>query len=114
MIDLLKLQAFLYAAEGLSFSDAAKQLHLSQPTISHHIKSLEQELGVELFVRSGSGLKLTDAGRLLMSQAAKLLREANAVEQMMDSLQEQIVGQLGWAFGLNQCEALKNYGGVGE
>ena len=94
MIDLTKLQAFLYAAESLSFSEAAKQLHLSQPTISHHIKSLEQELGVELFTRSGSGLKLTDAGRLLMSQAGKLLREANAVEQMMDSLQEKIAGQI--------------------
>ena len=94
MIDLTKLQAFLYAAESLSFSEAAKQLHLSQPTISHHIKSLEQELGVELFARSGSSLKLTDAGRLLMSQAGKLLREANAVEQMMDSLQEKIVGQI--------------------
>ena len=94
MIDLTKLQAFLYAAESLSFSEAAKQLHLSQPTISHHIKSLEQELGVELFARSGSGLKLTDAGRLLMSQAGKLLREANAVEQMMDSLQEKIAGQI--------------------
>jgi DNA-binding transcriptional LysR family regulator len=94
MIDLMKLQAFLYAAESLSFSEAAKQLHLSQPTISHHIKSLEQELGVELFARSGSGLKLTDAGRLLMSQASKLLHEANAVEQMMDSLQKKIVGQI--------------------
>ena len=94
MIDLMKLQAFLYAAESLSFSVAAKQLHLSQPTISHHIKSLEQELGVELFARSGSGLKLTDAGRLLMSQASKLLHEANAVEQMMDSLQEKIAGQI--------------------
>jgi DNA-binding transcriptional LysR family regulator len=88
MIDLTKLQAFLFAAESLSFSEAAKQLHLSQPTISHHIKTLEQELGVELFARSGSGLKLTDAGRLLMSQAGKLLREANAVEQMLDSMQE--------------------------
>ena len=94
MIDLTKLQAFLYAAESLSFSEAAKQLHLSQPTISHHIKSLEQELGVELFARSGSGLRLTDAGRLLMPQASKLLHEANAVEQMMDSLQAQIAGQI--------------------
>jgi DNA-binding transcriptional LysR family regulator len=94
MIDLTKLQAFLYAAESLNFSEAAKQLHLSQPTISHHIKSLEQELGVELFARSGSGLKLTDAGRLLLSQAGKLIREAKAVEQMMDSLQEKIAGQI--------------------
>jgi LysR family transcriptional regulator, low CO2-responsive transcriptional regulator len=94
MIDLTKLQAFLFAAESLSFSEAAKQLHLSQPTISHHIKSLELELGVELFARSGSGLKLTDAGRLLMSQAGKLLREAHAVEQMLESLQEKIAGQI--------------------
>ncbi len=94
MIDLTKLQAFLYAAESLSFSEAAKQLHLTQPTISHHIKSLEQELGVELFIRSGSGPRLTDAGRLLLPQASKLIREANAVEQMMDSLQEKIVGQI--------------------
>ena len=94
MIDLTKLQAFLYAAENLSFSEAAKQLHLTQPTISHHIKSLEQELGVELFDRAGSGLKLTEAGRLLVSQASKLIREAHAVEQMMDSLQEKIVGQI--------------------
>jgi DNA-binding transcriptional LysR family regulator len=94
MIDLTKLQAFLYAAESLSFSEAAKQLHLTQPTVSHHIKSLEQELGVELFIRAGSGLKLTDAGRLLMSQASKLVHEANAVEQMMDSFQEKIVGQI--------------------
>jgi DNA-binding transcriptional LysR family regulator len=50
----------------------------AQPTVSHHIKSLEQELGVELFVRVGSGLKLTDARRPLMSQASKLVREANA------------------------------------
>jgi DNA-binding transcriptional LysR family regulator len=94
MIDLTKLQAFLYAADSLSFSEAAKQLHLTQPTISHHIKSLEQDLGVELFARVGSGLKLTDAGRLLVSQAGKLIREANAVEEMMDSLQEKIIGQI--------------------
>jgi len=94
MIDLTKLQAFLYAAESLSFSEAARQLHLSQPTISHHIKSLEQELGVELFARAGASLKLTDAGRLLMTQAGKLIREANAVEQMLDALQEKIVGQI--------------------
>mgnify|MGYP000647497040 CR=1 FL=1 len=38
MIDLTRLKAFIYAAESLSFSEAARQLHLTQPTVSHHLK----------------------------------------------------------------------------
>ncbi len=49
MIELSKLEAFIYAAEHLNFSEAAKHLQLTQPTISHRIKILEQELGVSLF-----------------------------------------------------------------
>jgi DNA-binding transcriptional LysR family regulator len=44
MTDLLKIEAFLRAAENLNFTEAARQMHLSQPTVSHHIKSLEHEL----------------------------------------------------------------------
>jgi DNA-binding transcriptional LysR family regulator len=40
MIDLQKIETFLTAAENLNFSETAKQLHLSQPTVSHHIKTL--------------------------------------------------------------------------
>nr|MBN1229194.1 LysR family transcriptional regulator [Anaerolineae bacterium] len=94
MIDLLKLQAFLHAAESLNFSEAARQLHISQPTISHHIKALEVGLGVELFDRSGSGLRLTEAGLLLLPRARKLIRQAVELEQMMESLQGQIAGNI--------------------
>ena len=66
MADLVKLKTFLYAAENMSFSEAAKHLHLTEPTISHHIKTLEREMEVELLIRSGGTLKLTEAGRLLM------------------------------------------------
>ena len=66
MLDLLKLHAFLHAAESLSFSKAAKRLHVTQPTVSHHIKNLEHELGVDLFDSSGSELQLTEAGRVLL------------------------------------------------
>ncbi|MCA9926028.1 MAG: LysR family transcriptional regulator, partial [Anaerolineales bacterium] len=72
MIDLTKLNAFIYAAEKLSFSEAGKLLHLTQPTISHHIKILEETLGVELFIRSGHAVKLTEAGHLLLPWAQKL------------------------------------------
>jgi DNA-binding transcriptional LysR family regulator len=94
MIDSMKLQAFLHAADTLNFSEAARQLHLTQPTISHHIKSLEKEMGVDLFLRSGSGLKLTEAGRLLLPRARKLLRQTIEMQQIMDSLQQKIVGDL--------------------
>lgn len=94
MIETMKLQAFLHSAETLSFTKAAEQLHVTQPTISHHIKSLESDLGVDLFDRSGAGLKLTEAGRLLLPRARKLLRGAIEVQQIMDSLQQKIVGDL--------------------
>ena len=85
MLDLTRLQVFLYAAETLSFSEAAQRLHLSQPTVSHHIKKLEEEVGSSLFDRTGNEIVLTDAGRLLVPHARKLLREAMGVQQMMQS-----------------------------
>ncbi len=94
MIDLMRLKAFIFAAESLSFSEAAKQLHVTQPTISHHIKTLEKTLDVELFLRSGHNLKLTEAGRLLLPFAHKLVHQANELQDMMTSLQQEIVGHL--------------------
>ena len=94
MIDTAKLQAFLYAAQNLSFSEAARQLNVTQPTISHHIKTLEQVLGVELFDRSDAKLKLTEAGRLLLPWARKMVHESIEVQQMMESLHENVAGQL--------------------
>lgn len=94
MADLIKLKSFLHAAENLSFSEAAKYLHLTQPTISHHINTLEREFGVELFVRAGHNLKLTEAGRLLLPWAHKLIRQTVEMEEMMASLQQKVVGHL--------------------
>jgi DNA-binding transcriptional LysR family regulator len=94
MIDLAKLQTFLHVAQSMSFSEAATQLHLTQPTISHHIKMLERDLGVELFDRSSGGLRLTEAGSLLFPRARRLVREVFEIQQMMQSLQNKIVGQL--------------------
>ena len=69
-------------------------LHLSQPTISHHIKMLERDLGVQLFERTGNSLRLTEAGSLLLPRARKLLREVVEIEQMLESTEEVIVGSL--------------------
>jgi DNA-binding transcriptional LysR family regulator len=94
MLDLTRLKIFLSAAENLSFSEAAKQLHLSQPTVSHHIKELERDLGVELFDRSTHKVKLTEAGRLLYPRARQLMHETVEIRQMMDSLQDQVAGHI--------------------
>lgn len=94
MIDLMRLQTFLHAAESLSFSEAARQMHLTQPTVSHHIKVLETDLGVELFERTGGSLKLTDAGRVLLPRARKLIRQSIEMEQMMEALHDEVVGEL--------------------
>ena len=94
MIELTRLEIFLYAAEHLSFSEAARYLHLTQPTISHHIKALEGELGVELFKRKGSRIQLTEAGRLLLPWARKMMRDSIDLKAMIEALQEGIAGDL--------------------
>ncbi len=94
MVDLLRIETFLHAAENLNFSKAARILHLSQPTVSHHIKTLEKELGVELFERQGAAIKLTDAGKLMVPWARKVMRDSIEMQEMMESLKEGIAGNL--------------------
>lgn len=94
MIDLVKLETFIVAAETLNFSEAAKQLKLAQPTISYQIKNLEKDLGARLFSRSGSQLQITEAGRLLLPWARKMVRDSHELREVMAGLQEGISGSL--------------------
>lgn len=94
MVDLLRIETFLHAAEHLNFSAAARILHLSQPTVSHHIKNLETELGVALFERQGATITLTEAGRILLPWARRMLRDSIEMQEMMESLKEGIAGNL--------------------
>jgi DNA-binding transcriptional LysR family regulator len=94
MIDLARLETFIFAAEHRSFSEAARYLHVTQPTISHHIKALEIDMDVQLFDRSGASLQLTEAGRLLLPWARKLIRQGIELEDMMTSFHQEVVGHL--------------------
>jgi DNA-binding transcriptional LysR family regulator len=69
-------------------------LHVTQPTISHHIKALETDMDVKLFDRSGTGLQLTEAARLLLPWARKLVRQGIELEDMMASIHQEVVGHL--------------------
>jgi LysR family transcriptional regulator, low CO2-responsive transcriptional regulator len=94
MIEIARLETFIQAAENLNFTDAARNLHLTQPTVSHHIKALEKELDQELFLRVPSGLRLTEAGRLLLPWARKIVRDSIELTGMMDALKKGVVGSL--------------------
>jgi len=73
------------AAEEGNISRAAARLNISQPAVSRQIKDLEEELGVELFVRASNGLRLTQAGSHALGEARNLLRQANHFRSSLQS-----------------------------
>lgn len=75
MMDFRALRYFVYVAEARSFSKAAVQLGIAQPALSRQIQKLEDELGLELILRAGRQLELTEAGLLLLERAHSLIRQ---------------------------------------
>ena len=73
-MNLKQLEAFVQVAEGGSFSKAAKELFLTQPTISSHISSLERELNARLFVRNTKEVSLSEDGIKLYKYAQFMVR----------------------------------------
>ncbi len=80
-MNLKQLEAFVQVAEGGSFSKAAKELFLTQPTISAHIASLEKELSVRLFVRNTKEVGLSDAGKDLYKYARQIVDLEKKIEE---------------------------------
>ncbi len=72
-MNLKQLEAFVQVAEGGSFSKAAKELYLTQPTISAHIASLEKELNVRLFIRNTKEVGLSEDGKDLYKYARQIV-----------------------------------------
>ncbi|HEX5149461.1 MAG TPA: LysR family transcriptional regulator, partial [Candidatus Limnocylindrales bacterium] len=64
--NLHRLRLFRAVARSLSFTAAARELAIAQPAVSHQIRSLEEELGVQLFTRRGRSVALTDVGAVLL------------------------------------------------
>lgn len=79
-MDIRQLEYFRKIAETGSISEAARQLHLSQPPLSYQLRGLEEELGVQLVARSRQGVSLTEAGKLLYQRAGELLRFADSAK----------------------------------
>lgn len=72
-MELRLLRYFLTVAKEQSFTKAAEQLHITQPTLSRQMAAFEEELGVTLFIRRGKKSSLTDEGILLKRRAWRFL-----------------------------------------
>ena len=67
-----QLLCFLTVSRTLNFSNAARELYCTQPALSYQIRSLEKELGTDLFQRSTTHVALTEAGRTLLPHAQEI------------------------------------------
>jgi DNA-binding transcriptional LysR family regulator len=94
MFSLHELDVFLTAADLGNFSEAARRLHISQPAVSQAISSLEKHFGMELFLRHGRSVRLTEAGQSLKPMARELLATAYRLDETMVSLQGEVVGEI--------------------
>jgi DNA-binding transcriptional LysR family regulator len=93
-VDLRRLEIFAKVAETGSFSRAGEALSLTQPTVSEHIRTLEEELGVQLLDRLGRGATPTRAGQLLLGYARRMLALGREARQAMDQFQGRLLGEL--------------------
>lgn len=93
-MELRQLKYFVKAAETLNFSDAAKALNIAQSSLSQQIKQLEDELNVQLFLRSNHSIRLTEAGKLMLPFALRTIHDAEACTDRIRDLQQLLTGTL--------------------
>ena len=93
-MELRQLRYFVKAAETLNFSEAAKQLFITQSTLSQQIRQLENELDIQLFQRNSHEVALTEAGNELLPYAKETLYAAQTCKEHLRDLQQLLTGTL--------------------
>ena len=89
-----QLEYFCAVAEEKSISAAARELHVAQPPISRQVAQLEEELGVQLFLRGSKGMSLTDAGQSLYQQTQQIFQDIRRVEDSVRSVGTGMSGRI--------------------
>ncbi|MEG2338927.1 MAG: selenium metabolism-associated LysR family transcriptional regulator, partial [Clostridium sp.] len=102
-MDFKQIEAFVNVAKYKSFSKAADAIYLSQPTISAHIASLEQELAITLFDRNGKDIRLTHGGSLFLEYAINLINIRNTAITNLADYNNKIAGKLTVASSTAPC-----------
>ncbi|HKF68811.1 MAG TPA: LysR family transcriptional regulator [Vicinamibacterales bacterium] len=105
-VDLHHLREFVAIAESGSFSKAARRLRIAQPPLSRHIRSLEHELGVKLFVRTATGVEITPEGSLLLAQARVVLDDTSALLELASRTKLGLASTLRVAMAPGLCEVV--------
>lgn len=86
MVFDFRLKVFHTVARRLSFTKAAADLFITQPAVTKHVKELEQQLNVQLFMRNGSSIALTGAGKILLQYAEKIFQTYTDLETELAQL----------------------------
>lgn len=94
MSDTHRLNVFLVAADTLNFSEAARQLQMTQPSVSQHIQALEQQFDQPLFHRRGRYVELTEGGKRLAALARDMMDRWVRIEEEMETLKGEVAGHL--------------------
>jgi LysR family transcriptional regulator, nitrogen assimilation regulatory protein len=91
-VDLRQLRYFVGIVDEQSISLAAKRLRVAQPALSHHVRSLEADLGVPLLVRSLHGVVATEAGERLYAYAINILKYVDEAVRPSSSSRSRAAG----------------------
>lgn len=94
MMDIHQLRVFASVFKNKSFSRASEELHLTQPTISNHIKSLEEEFDCKLFDRLGRTIIPTREADVLYSHSMELIEKADTIKEAIGEIRKDITGKL--------------------
>lgn len=93
-MDIGRLKYFIVTAEEGSISRAAERLHITQPPLTRHIQSLEEELGVPLFKRTRWGVELTESGKAVLNHARSISAQVDRASEQIRKIARGQQGQI--------------------
>src|SRR6266513_2046834 len=106
LLDIRQIRAFCVLARTGSFTQTARELHLTQSGVSHSMKALEQQAGCRLLDRLGKKVVLTQAGEQLLHHANKILQEMENARESLTHLGKWGRGRLRLGASTTACQHL--------